>query len=72
MGNTLSLTITQTSTLLPDPKSLKIPASIASAQSATACSLVKSLFHLVSKIAIAASEPDPIVTYGSLSVEPWA
>lgn len=70
MENTLSLTITQTSTLLPDPKSLKIPASIDSAQSATASSLVKFFCHLVSKIAIAANEPDPIVTYGSLSVEP--
>jgi len=25
-----------------------------------------------SKTAMAASEPEPMVTYGSLSVEPWA
>ena len=28
-------------------------------------------FHLLSKTAIAARLPEPIVTYGSLSVEPW-
>ena len=48
-----------------------MPAMIAERTSAFASSSVILLLYSDSKIAIAASEPEPIVTYGKLSVEPW-
>jgi hypothetical protein len=72
--------------LEPDPRSLKIPAPMASltrlrASSRYGTNVIKHAVELVkltsifgfqplSKTAIAAKLPEPIVTYGSLSVEP--
>merc|ERR1740121_2857152 len=65
-----SLVITHTSTLLPEPKSLKIPALMALATSVLPSSMVKLSLYPDSRTDIAAREPLPIVVKGSMSVEP--
>ncbi|KAH3684069.1 hypothetical protein WICPIJ_004971 [Wickerhamomyces pijperi] len=55
----LPTSMTQISTLDPDPKSLQIPASMASLANLMASSLEMSSFHCDSKMAMAANEPDP-------------
>ena len=47
------------------------PDLMARATSASACSWVMSSSYEASKTAIAFREPEPIVQYGRLSVEPW-
>mmetsp|Transcript_14530 Transcript_14530/g.17382 ORF Transcript_14530/g.17382 Transcript_14530/m.17382 type:complete len:145 (+) Transcript_14530:71-505(+) len=65
-----SFVITQTSTLLPDPRSLKIPARIALATNFLPSSTLMFSLYSASKIDIAAKEPLPMEVKGSLSVEP--
>ena len=60
----LSLVITHTSTFDPDPKSCKIPASMASITRLLAYSKFKSSLYLDSNTAIAAKLPDPMVVKG--------
>lgn len=62
--------ITQTSTLLPLPKSLKMPAQIALHTKLNPSSLVNPSRYFDSKTVIAASEPEPIVANGRISVDP--
>jgi hypothetical protein len=62
--------ITHASMFEPEPRSLKMPAEIAADTSSSAAARSMSGCHVDSNTAIAASEPEPIVTYGSLSVDP--